>query len=185
MSRGVASAAVTIWLQGSRHELCKKKHQAQKADKLFTGAVPQKLPGIIVFLDERVNGEECVQTAAFLKTKKGAMPENHFPDPTWQAPQARGTLKRPLEAPKPLHTIEQITETCHDARLYFLLMGLEASFAKGLASLTQLVSHDKHKWLEPVASFCPIPAVKMAGRVRSFMKWDPADVGHLYEEEAP
>ena len=34
-----------------------------------------------------------------------------------------------------LHTIELITETCHDARMYFLLMGLEASFVKRFAVL--------------------------------------------------
>ena len=35
-----------------------------------------------------------------------------------------------------LHTIELITETCHDARLYFLFMGLEASGVKGFAGFT-------------------------------------------------
>ena len=40
-----------------------------------------------------------------------------------------------------LHTIELITETCSDARLYFLLNGLEASLVKGFAGLTQPVAH--------------------------------------------
>ena len=66
-----------------------------------------------------------------------------------QALHTQRVLKSPLETPEPhvrggtlmLHTIELITGTCHDARLYFLLMGLEASFVKRLARLTQLVSH--------------------------------------------
>ena len=71
------------------------------------------------------------------------MPENHFPDPTWQAPQAQGILRRPLEAPKPhicgrtsmFQTVELVAETSHDARLHFLCMGFETSFVEGFAGM--------------------------------------------------
>ena len=121
------------------------------------------------------------------------MSENHLPDASRQAFQTQSVLKSPLETPEPhvcggtsmRHTIELVTETCHDAPLHFLLMGLEASFVKGFASVGQFVSHrglartkdpklsTKTKWLEPIDSFCPFPAVKMAGSVRSFMMRDP------------
>ena len=51
---------------------------------------------------------------------------------------SRALLRARTSRPRTLmfHTIELITETCHDARWYFLLMGLEASFVKRLAGLT-------------------------------------------------
>ena len=56
-------------------------------------------------------------------------------------------LKSPLETPEPhvrgkasmLHTIELITETCHGVPS--CSWGLEASLVKGVAGLTQPVSH--------------------------------------------
>ena len=88
--------------------------------------------------------EECAQTAALLKSKGGAVSENYLPDVSRQAFQTQSVFKSPLKTPEPHvrggtsmpHTIELVTETCHDARLYFLLMGLEeASFVKGFASV--------------------------------------------------
>ena len=60
----------------------------KKTHQLFTCAVPQRHAGVVVFPDERVDGEECAQTAALLKTKEGAVPEQHVPDSPWQASQA-------------------------------------------------------------------------------------------------
>ena len=97
----LALEAVTIGLQVSRHELCKKKHQAQIADKLFTCAVPQRLAGIVVFRDEMINGAECAQATALLEAKKGAVSENYLPHASWQALYTQSVLKSPLWTPEP------------------------------------------------------------------------------------
>ena len=145
-------------------------NSTQETYHLFTYTVPQKLTGVVVFTDERVSGEECAQRPALLKFKKSAVTENHLPDASGQAFQTRGGTSMP-------HTIELVTETCHDARLYFLLMGLEASFDKGSAGVRQFVSHRglayttrplscqrKQSRLEPIASFCPFLVVKMQAK---------------------
>ena len=95
---------------------------------------------MVVFTDELVNGEECAQATALLKSKEGAVSENHLPDVSPQAFQTQSVLKSPRGTSMP-HIIELVIETCHDARLYFLLVGLEAKFVKGFASVGQCVSH--------------------------------------------
>ena len=76
-----------------------------------------------------------------------------------------------------LHTIEPVTETCHDARLSFMLsQALESlSLAEALHTPTPKLS-TKTKLLESVASFCPFLAVNMAGKVdrsRCEIPWVP------------
>ena len=104
------------------------------------------------------------------------------------------------------HTIELVTETCHDARLYFLLMGLEASFVKGFASVGQFVSH---RGLAHTKDPFVVNENEMVGAHRFFLSVSSGEdgrqsaivhdvrsrgsqtarhnvfVGHLHEEKAP
>ena len=131
------------WTLGEPPRALQEVHQTQETHHLHVHC-PTEAGWCSSFTDERVNGEERAQTAALLKSKEGAVSENHLPDASRQQFQTQNVLNSPLETPEPhvrggtsmLHTIELVTETCHDARLYFLLMGLEASFVKGFAGLT-------------------------------------------------
>ena len=121
----------------------------------------------------------------FLKTKKGPMPENHFPDSTWQAPEAQGILKRPLEAPKP-HTCGELRCSKQSSRLPRRVPMPDCTSCcrrirrRDSLSLTEVLHtrktprlSKKTKWLEPVAPSCLFPTAKVAGEARSFVMRDP------------
>ena len=131
------SEAVIIGLRGNRHELYKKKHpKNRQARHVRCSKIAHWCK---VFLDERFSGEECAQTAAFLKTKKSAMPKNHFPDPTWQTLRI---LKCLLETSKP-HICENFdvphSRICcrNKSRCPTALLahGFETSFVEGFANM--------------------------------------------------
>ena len=136
VSRGAGIGGSNNVTPGASPRALQEVHQTLETHQLFTCTVPQRLTGTVVFTGERVNGEECAQATALFETKKGAMPQNCLPDASRQALHTHGLLKSPLETPEPhvrggtsmFHTIGPTRETRHDARMYFLLMGLEASF---------------------------------------------------------
>ena len=132
ISRGTGIGGSNNWSPAESPQALQEVPQTRETHQFFTCAVPQRPTGKVVFTDERVNGEECAQATALLEAKKGAVSANYLPDASRQALCTQSVLKGPLETPEPhfrgrasiLHTIELITETCHDARLYFLCMGL-------------------------------------------------------------
>ena len=123
ISRGAGIGDTNNWALGESPRALQEVHQTQETHQFFTCTVPQRLSGVVVFTEERVNGEESAQATVLLEIKKGAVSENYLADASRQALHTQSVLKSPLEAPEPrvrgatsmLHTNELITETCHES----------------------------------------------------------------------
>ena len=77
VSRGAGIGGSSNWTPGESPRALQEVNLTQETH--FTCTVPQRLTGVVVFTDDRVNGEGA-QATALLETMKGAVSENYLPD---------------------------------------------------------------------------------------------------------